>query len=926
MIHGNKWGWRQRAARFLLAPLLTAGMMVPALAQTANPPMQSHPVTTTAEQLLRMGRTSLEAGQFDQARDFAKQALAKKPDNGWGYFSDSPESLLKDIAEKKIKLGKQEGEQLVKMAKQLLAQPVGTPAERMANLDKAYSLVDRAVAVSGAPDLLDGILSDTPTQMRNEIAKVRAEFRRTIAAAPNQSLIPTAQEMTPVVDAVKAIGTQTAERAKALKLMAEATALKLQNRVIEAKAKVVEAVQLNAPFAATESSPEKLLEELNKDAQDQLDKLVKGADEYIKREEFRRAETSLGIAMQIAEGMKLPTAPIQERYDALKAKETGQPVQTGGQVPMDLTVPMLQVPKLPTDDAPKPMKLTIPTVPSVGGPALPTIEPPKTVEPPKSIEVPKTDLAPVPSTLVEPPMLKPADLAPKVETPKVEAPATPVVMPNEVMPSLNLATPKAETLTGEMLLNQAKAELKRGDLEMARKLAMQAYASDKRIEPVAQDLLRQVDAEVMTRKKQEASESVKAANGYMEAKRYEQAVGILKRVDPTLLSEADRAAQKKMFEQAQAAMTAPVEPIKVPTKVETAKVEPIKVPATTVAETKVEPTKVEPAKVEPARAQEPKAITVAQEKTETPSTGLSDQVQAMGEVEYQKLRSEGLKVEADARDSFNKGETDIAIAMLTDYAMRVKQSSLSAVRQERLLDPIERRRQSFVSMKHQIDVVTSETNEKRERIQDKLNNSRAEQQMQAEIQRKVAEVQDLVKGSRFREAEALALQTKMLDPDNVALQAIYDMAKMSNRVAEAEKMRVDKEAYNLHALNDAEKPGPYVDMQNPLHHDVAATLRAMQRGDGFDFHQRTMTPAEQQIEMKLDTTLSVDFKDAPIQEVLDSLRDKGSVNISIDDASLAEASISLGSVTVTEKLNDLSLKSILGIVLEKSSIEVHRRR
>ena len=162
MIHGNKWGWRRLAARYLLAPLLAAGMIVPAMAQTASPPTQNRPATTTAEQLLRMGRTSLEAGQFDQARDYAKQALNKKPANGWGYFSDSPDSLLKDIAEKKIQLGKQQGEQLVKMAKQLMAQPIQTPAERMANLDRAYAMVDRAVAVSGSPDLLDGILSDTP--------------------------------------------------------------------------------------------------------------------------------------------------------------------------------------------------------------------------------------------------------------------------------------------------------------------------------------------------------------------------------------------------------------------------------------------------------------------------------------------------------------------------------------------------------------------------------------------------------------------------------------------------------------------------------------------------------------------------------------------------------------------------------------------
>ena len=313
-------------------------------------------------------------------------------------------------------------------------------------------------------------------------------------------------------------------------------------------------------------------------------------------------------------------------------------------------------------------------------------------------------------------------------------------------------------------------------------------------------------------------------------------------------------------------------------------------------------------------------------RVETPNTGLTDQVQAMGEVEYQKLRSEGLKAEADARDSFNKGETDIAIAMLTDYVMRVKQSSLTASRQERLLGPVERRMQSFRSMKRQMDIVTSETNDKRDRIQTKLNNSRAEQQMQSEIQKKVAEVKDLVKASKFREAEALALQAKMLNPDDIALQAIYDMAKMSNRVAEAEQLRDEKEKFIFENMQDAEKMGVVADMKNPIQFDVDSHLRAIRRGDGFDFYQRMLTPAEHQIEMKLDNTLSVDFKDAEFTKVLDILREKGDVNISIDDAAFTESAISLGSVTVTEKLNNLALKSILGIVLEKAQLEVHHRR
>ena len=657
--HGMKWGWRRLAARFLLAPLLAAGLTVPVSAQSADIPAQARPAGTTAEQLLQMGRASLEAGQFDKARDYARQALAKKPANGWGYFSDSPEKLVKDVAAKKIELGKMQGDQFMKMAKQLMEQPARTPAEKLEKLDQAYNLADKAVAVSGSPDLLDGILSDTPTQLRNEIAKARTELRRTTAASPTQSLVPpttvasaTASSMMPTTRPA----TPTATRAQALRLMAEGAALKTQNRIIEAKNKAAEAAQLNAPFAATEYNPTQLLNDLSADAQDQLTSLMKGAEEYIDRKEFRRAEASLGIAMQLAEGMKLPTETIQSRYDEVQQLKDGKTIQVAAEepapAPMPLTVPTIEAPQMPTLTAPEPMN---PVVPSISVPNVPSLEPAKPVEAPKTIE---------------PPLLGNA-----VKIPPVEEPMKPVVVPSEVAAPLNLATPQPKTLTGEMLLNQAKAELRRGDLDMARKLAIQAYTSDERIKPVAQDLLRQVDAEVMTRKRDEASKSLEAAAQYLEAKRFEQSVGVLTRIDPNLLSDTDRRKRTEMFQQAQTAMNPPAEPI----KVEAAK---------------VEAAKVEAAKVETAKVEEPKTITVAQQTTPAePKTDFLTEHRPGrassgngGHVEYEKLRSEGFEGRGRRPRCLQQGgHQTLRLPCCQDYAMRVKQSSVSAIRQERLL-------------------------------------------------------------------------------------------------------------------------------------------------------------------------------------------------------------------------------------------------
>src|SRR5262245_63966774 len=110
VFHGNKWGWRQIAARLLLAPVLASGLAVTVVAQ-APPKSPSQPVAAKAKpadpkDLLKQGRKALEAGQFDKAQDLAHQADAANPSGRWGLFGDTPESLQNDIRDARAKADK----------------------------------------------------------------------------------------------------------------------------------------------------------------------------------------------------------------------------------------------------------------------------------------------------------------------------------------------------------------------------------------------------------------------------------------------------------------------------------------------------------------------------------------------------------------------------------------------------------------------------------------------------------------------------------------------------------------------------------------------------------------------------------------------------------------------------------------------------
>src|SRR6185503_39732 len=82
---------------------------------------------------------------------------------------------------------------------------------------------------------------------------------------------------------------------------------------------------------------------------------------------------------------------------------------------------------------------------------------------------------------------------------------------------------------------------------------------------------------------------------------------------------------------------------------------------------------------------------------------VATQADALRKVQFQKLRSDGLKIVADASAAFGRGETDLAIQMLVDYTNRVRSANLEASNVALLLRPINSRLEMFRVMKGQTD-------------------------------------------------------------------------------------------------------------------------------------------------------------------------------------------------------------------------------
>jgi len=1017
VVRTFRWRGKTLAARLWLAPLVTAGLAVPTLAQsspsatqpaTADPrpkflpssaattdsrpafmpyspatkgvtpatlPATSphHAPTATSaaktssattqvdpKELLRRGREALKAGRFDEARALARQADANNTTGRWGLFGDTPDALEKDIRTAQAKANRDQAEQLTRQAQALLvkASQARIDAEKLAILDQAYALADRAIILRGPTDFLDNLLaigSTTPEDLKKQIDMTRIGLRKkvngtTVAVKPESttvlpavagrtptspsstaSRLPAAQPTTPTLpppeipkpkDVVQTAAqtpaamtnpalaanpanmTDTPAKTQAQSLVAEGRQLLKQGQLPEARAKANEARKLQAVYSPADDSPDALLRDVMAQAKQRLDQLITDAEKHVTENDFASADQSLVSAIQLAESMGFFTRPLQEQRDALQRAMTASkpaPPRTEENPPaVAVAVPSLSTPAVPMQNTPASAGnngISVPAMPlnpaSIAvQPAMPSPAPASadtTTIPPVAIAVPNPSSLPV----VLPPSPMPESVASAPATPSApvvlstpEKTAMPTVASPVVTPEIPpIATPTPE-LSGRKLLADAANELRRGDLEMARKIAIQARNGNhgEAVKAEAEALLREVDAEAFVRKQKDASTAFKNAVEAYNAKQYEQALGVLRLLDKDLLSADQQAKLSQLLEDCTRELARQKNPVQ----------------TTSVTETKP-------------------ASDVA---TGTPasSSGLADQVKALSEVEFQKLRAEGLDAESKAQAAFNRGETDLAIQILSDFSGRVKASNLSASRQSLLLGPVERRLETFRIMKRQVDFYAKEARDKKEAKEQITGRSAADIQKKEEIAKKVRQVNELVKKKEYRKAEEAALALKTLEPDDPALAALYELAKRQRRVDDYQKLKDEKENFVLRGLNGAESPGEYLDIDNPVSVNVTRSLQNLARGKGDDFHVKSLSRVEREIELKLDQPFSVEFQQTPMREVIQKLREQTGLNITTDDAAISDEQISLD-LPVTEKVKDLSLRNILAIVLDKARLK-----
>lgn len=458
----------------------------------------------------------------------------------------------------------------------------------------------------------------------------------------------------------------------------------------------------------------------------------------------------------------------------------------------------------------------------------------------------------------------------------------PIMTPNDI-PLVDPMNGTAKgTDKGLELLQQARIELRNNRLENARHITAQVLNGEFTCKNEAQELLRTIDGEVAAQRRLTARRSYERGVEELQSKNYVQALGIFKLVDPTLLPVQQRRAMSEHIASAQR-MVGKGEAV---------------VQAGNMTE-------IDPSSPE-----------------KTGADSLLKQQEAMLELQFQKLRSEGLQLESNATARFGKGETDAAMQDLYAFISKVKGTGLEPSKVALLIRPIESRMEKLKVLKHQQDFLTKEArdikNFRNQMTQEALTSAHKHEQ----TARLMKDFYKLMDENKFQEANKVALMARELDPQDPAVGAALKISHMAGRRKIWDDSRAQNEETTFYGIQEAMELGAAATGKDPVKFDVQRFNEIKNRRDisGGLGANRLKSEADKKIESKLNSQLvSLNFNNTPLDEAIRYLQTYTGLNFDIDTRALEKENIDQKK-PITSVLNNITLKSALEVVLLKADL------
>ncbi|HEX5271670.1 MAG TPA: hypothetical protein VFW33_14330, partial [Gemmataceae bacterium] len=439
---------------------------------------------------------------------------------------------------------------------------------------------------------------------------------------------------------------------------------------------------------------------------------------------------------------------------------------------------------------------------------------------------------------------------------------------------------------GEQMLTQARMEIRAGNTGAARRIVEQVYAGNFGLKAESENLLREIDVEEYEQKKSEQKRTFDAGNAAFRRGDYQLASHLFRAVDAKLL---DPERQSRLKELMRLPELQPEQPAEAVAQAGGPGVAP-------------------PPGAGSAHADDSRETTYLQ------------QVDAMRQIKFQKMREQELDAEKRAHKLADMNDTEQAIAVLQEYLSRLPEAGLEPDKTALLRRPVEAKLQQYQTLAAQTKIKNASADALR------LAKSNHEQKVQAEEnkQQRMKELMDkyngLYKQAKYREAEMFAMQAQELDPDNPVAAAAVQIARTQVARTKFQRIKDKKEGMTLDGLDDGEDVGVFTDTYKPIQYDKSRTAE-LRRHRPIDLKaiNGLKSEKEREIEHRLDTPVSLNFREVPLGKVLDDITAENEINVLPDLPALNNKGISL-SEPVTFHVDNMTLKSALTNMLHNMGL------
>lgn len=301
------------------------------------------------------------------------------------------------------------------------------------------------------------------------------------------------------------------------------------------------------------------------------------------------------------------------------------------------------------------------------------------------------------------------------------------------------------------------------------------------------------------------------------------------------------------------------------------------------------------------------------------SSPMLDDLRKKHEIESQRLNEVKNNSLARATKLSQQGNFDAALTELKATLELVKKADVDVPNVAAMTRQLETKIKNYEKVSEQV-AFEKDAREKLESKQNaKLRKVADEENRRTQVAALMTEYTKFMKEGKFADAEARAEKAHRIDPDNPAIDAARQQAKMQYNLSNEEKaVQTGRDQWTItqtdmgaKAVVSDDKPVEYTKNFNQVGQErIRKTLARMNRDRGDELPNSS----------KLSTTISVDFRNRPLDEVVGEVRTlSGGLNIILEQVALQYAGID-SNMPISLTLNNVSVKTVLSAVLNQAQL------